>query len=265
MLRQLGAERLGISDEELGFVVSEVRVNEQKLQSIYLYDRVGGGAGFASSLGQYLPQMIRHVRQKLECPAGCQSACHNCLITHDTQYIAQELNRLEALEFVTQVWVASAELGESEKVLGDRTQLETRLLLPAIIAKTWRLLEPSVRIHPTVDYNDWDILSAGFVSTLYELNRNAASVELAVPNQTFEQLPSEIVETLIAYRKANLLEVLCLTETHRPGIVVQSSGGATQWTNICPEADTFALNAQFLRPSTNELIVKSDFSSSLES
>lgn len=106
MRREL-CEVLGIEEAEIGCEAVPGRaLSGARTEFITLFDTAVGGAGFVSHAPALLPRLITGARQVLECPRGCDLACHGCLLTADTQYRVRDLDRriaLRALEHNSEV------------------------------------------------------------------------------------------------------------------------------------------------------------------
>jgi DEAD/DEAH box helicase/Helicase conserved C-terminal domain/Domain of unknown function (DUF1998) len=66
---------------------------------VVLYDGVPGGAGYSARLGTprfSFPQLIQAARRRLECPAGCESACRSCLCDYGNQRHWDSFRRKDA-------------------------------------------------------------------------------------------------------------------------------------------------------------------------
>jgi hypothetical protein len=70
---------------------------------VVLYDGVPGGAGYSARLGtpQFsFPQLMVAARKRLECPAGCDSACRSCLCDYGNQRHWDSFVRKESLAWL---------------------------------------------------------------------------------------------------------------------------------------------------------------------
>lgn len=100
-LRRAFTRRLGIEDQEVGVAVRSSRGEYGAPQrSIFLYDMAEGGSGYVEALQHRIVGDLRDARHVLDCARSCDAACHACLLTFGTQYLSEELNRRDALEFL---------------------------------------------------------------------------------------------------------------------------------------------------------------------
>ena len=101
-LRHAFARRLGIEDQEVGVAVRPSTTHDGTMhRSIFLYDIAEGGSGYVEALQQDITGDLRAAKEVLDCVKGCDSACHACLLSFGTQYLSQNLNRHDALAFLS--------------------------------------------------------------------------------------------------------------------------------------------------------------------
>ncbi len=103
-LRQALSEELGIEDDELGFATLQADAAPGgSTTSIVLYDTAAGGAGFVAQAPMLIDSLLTRAREILQCQGpGCDSACHACLLSYDTQFQMTLLDRHKALEVLTE-------------------------------------------------------------------------------------------------------------------------------------------------------------------
>jgi len=97
MRREL-CEILGIEEAEVGCEAVPGRAaNGARTHFVTLFDTAVGGAGFVSHAPALLERLVTGAQGVLSCPRDCDLACHACLLTADTQYRVQLLDRKIAL------------------------------------------------------------------------------------------------------------------------------------------------------------------------
>ena len=81
-LRQALADIHGINADEMGYTVNPSMLPGCKypVAGIILYDKSGGGAGFASAAPLHLREMFSKALDHLDCAEQCDSACQSCLM-----------------------------------------------------------------------------------------------------------------------------------------------------------------------------------------
>ncbi|GAD79748.1 DEAD/DEAH box helicase [Vibrio ezurae] len=94
-LRQMYSDEKGITTQELGVVTKHKRTESfEEVVSLYIFDSATQGAGFASSIPEVLSRLLDGLMDYLrQCPNGCETACHACLLDYDTQHNVKVLNR----------------------------------------------------------------------------------------------------------------------------------------------------------------------------
>lgn len=102
-LREALAQCNGINPDELGFGTKLLRIKDKQVHAIFIYDKASGGAGFASGAGKHLSQLFTIAKQILQCADNCESACHRCLLSYDTRFIADTLDRHQALTYLNDI------------------------------------------------------------------------------------------------------------------------------------------------------------------
>jgi len=105
-LRIALAKELGVDMREIGWATKRVRGGEGAdvggpYRSLLLYDTAAGGAGYAREAGEKLLQLLKEAAQLLNCPRGCDAACHGCLLTFDVDQQAPVLDRHAGLEVLS--------------------------------------------------------------------------------------------------------------------------------------------------------------------
>ncbi len=228
-LRQAATELLGISEEEVGITVSPSLVEDMEAQSIYLFDRAGGGAGFMSSVSEELPKLLKRAVNKLHCKANCESACHHCLLSYDTQFQAKELDRKAALKFLNKQWLSLLELDSSDQLFGHDTILETRPLRTAIADSILSSSNPKLRIFLKGDMADWDLLNHDYRKFLMEQSIAGCNIELVVEEGRLENADNEIIEQLSSYVNSHIISLVDSNDSDSTLIELQSEQSVTKW------------------------------------
>ncbi len=179
-LRIALAERLGIEEEELGFHVAAREEGGHTWAAVFLYDTADGGAGFCAQAPGLLPELLRLARRRLECPNHCDSACHACLLGHDTQFSRTDLDRHSALRFLSDKFINALKLPDDARCFGEATTLEWQPLLDAMarLSRRYPIERARVVLHGTPEA--WDLPSWRGVDFLLRLVQSGVPVELLV-------------------------------------------------------------------------------------
>lgn len=136
LLRNAAAERLGIEENELGYAVQEVKFRGNKASAIIIHDRASGGVGYASSLDGVAEQLLSQaIASATICHAECDSACPECLLSHDTRDVADLLDRHAVTRMLGGDFKGTLVVPDGAKaVLGSDATWETRSLRDAVVA-----------------------------------------------------------------------------------------------------------------------------------
>ncbi|WP_420935490.1 DEAD/DEAH box helicase [Alteromonas sp. A081] len=228
-LRQAATELLGIAEEEVGITVSPSLVDGMEAKSIYLFDRAGGGSGFMSSVSGKLPELLKKAINKLHCKANCESACHHCLLSYDTQFQAKELDRKAALEFFNEHWLSLLKLDLRDKLFGESTELETRPIRAAIADGILASSNPILRIFLKGETADWDLLNRDFRKFLMEQSVVGCDIQLVVDEAKLENADTEIIEQLNSYVKSHVVSLVKGNDVDSTLIELQSDRFVTKW------------------------------------
>jgi len=93
-LRRKLAASLGVDERELAFAVGKHSPEDDTARSsIFIYDAADGGAGYVQQGIEIVEDLILDLESALTCPAECDSACHACLLTYDTDFWIDQIDR----------------------------------------------------------------------------------------------------------------------------------------------------------------------------
>lgn len=206
-LRRAIAEQLGIDEGELGCDSKEIRdVNGKRVRALQIFDV--RSAGYSSLVAPTLPKLIANARNSLFCEHDCDSACQNCLLSFDTRFRLDSLDRKAALQFLTQTWVDSLALPESEWMFGQTSQAEYQPINEAITRELNRSGSTDLYVYLNGPLDDWDLpmsplkglmhrLSVKSDVNLFLVTRSEDLTALSVPN-------TAILESLLSVCSVHL-------------------------------------------------------------
>ncbi len=102
-LRDTTAAYLGASPREIGAQAYQApRPDGTLVWAMVLFDQVPGGAGFMQSTQEVLPDLLLRTLERLEGDAShqaaCISACPRCLVSYQTQFALDVLDRRRVLD-----------------------------------------------------------------------------------------------------------------------------------------------------------------------
>ena len=179
--RQALAHKIGVEDREIGWAVKSSRMEEtgESNVSILLYDQATGGAGFVAQAGEHLPDLLRHARSTLDCPRGCDRACHACLLSYDTHRHAKDLDRHQALKILSDTFLGALDLPLGDQLFGPETQLEFQ---PVALALERQLrTKDAIRLHVGGDSDAWSLKDWPLGGDIVRWRNEGHTVEIVVP------------------------------------------------------------------------------------
>lgn len=202
-LRRAIAAHLGVNETELGCDTKEVR-DEQGRRSriLQLYDI--RSAGYSSLVTSALPDLLRRAQGYLRCTHGCDSACQACLLTFDTRFRAQDLDRVRALEFLSDEWLDQLVVPEEERIFGASTKAEFQPLAEAITREVNSSTAKSLTIYLHGRTEEWDLPVSPMKSLLHRLSaKSDITIQAVVVTGDVNQANREVQSWL-----AGLAEML---------------------------------------------------------
>lgn len=157
-LRQALCDEIGIETDEIGYAAIRSRTeSDQPVWAVLLFDASTGGAGFSGEAPALFARLFESARKILDCPRACDGACHACLLSHDTQYEADRLNRRAALNYLTPDVMAAMALPANLAAFGNETRFEFRPLLSAMNQERQRRRVEEIRVFLGGSSAEWDI------------------------------------------------------------------------------------------------------------
>ena len=168
-LRRAVAEKLGIEETELGCDSKEIRdVNGQRVRCLQIFDV--RSAGYSSLVAPDLPKLLTRARQILICDHDCDSACQNCLLNFDTRFRVDSLDRKAGLTFLTEEWIDSLALPDSEWMFGSTSQAEYQPVDEAITRELNRTGAKSLYVYLNGSLDEWDLPASPLKVFLHRLS-----------------------------------------------------------------------------------------------
>lgn len=145
-----------------------------------IYDQ--NASGYASSVAEIIPSLLRDVRRSLHCASECDTACQSCLLHYDTRFRVDELDRYAALRFLTEDWLDKLALPEELQLFGTGvSQAEYRPLHESV---TQDLAVPDaleLRIYLSEEIAKWDIASSPLRRWVQVWSASGSTVKLVLP------------------------------------------------------------------------------------
>lgn len=288
-LRRALSQIIGVEEKEVGVTVSSTRdFAGQPAFSIYLYDTAQGGAGYVSQAVGWLPDLFRRARSLGECPRDCDAACQACLLTYDTQYNIDKLNRKKILELLTDPYLNAFNLTENLQVFGTSTQLEMEPLYMALRREMKNLNRGEIRLYLGGVHENWEPLVWQIREDLERLNQTDYSISIVIPSKIITKLdfaqrdelsiftkltgakvylsgssPGSFVDNDFIYRAIDVgtkEKSICWAATKNAGIVPGPNWGSgiedTQYLRGCFHGNILQISKEWRLVTANELRVQ---------
>ena len=189
-LRRALADKIGVEDREMGWAVKPSEMDEtgERTMSVMLYDHATGGAGFVAQAGEHLPELLRRARHTLDCPRGCDKACHACLLSFDTGHHVERLERQRALMILSDAFLGALELPAADRLFGPETRLEVEPVALAIARQLGAA--DSIRLHVGGDFDSWSLQDWPLASEIMRWSEEGRTVEIVLPRDV-DGIPRE--------------------------------------------------------------------------
>ena len=188
-LRQALADKIGVEDREIGWSIGAARMDGTgDGMSILLHDHATGGAGFVAQAGEHLPGLLRRARDLLDCPRRCDKACHACLLSYDTHRYADRLDRRQALEVLSDKFLAGLDLPPEDRLFGPQTQMEFEQI--ALALQRELKTTDTVRLHLGGNPDGWSLQDWALGRDIVRWRNEGRVVELVLPKD-LDSIPRE--------------------------------------------------------------------------
>ncbi len=231
-LRQALAERIGVNEREIGCAAVPARAyDKSETWSIALYDTTSGGAGYVAAALHDLPAIVERATGILECPKDCDSACHSCLLTFDTQYRIDLLDRHKTLEFLAKGILNGIRLPKDRQLLGSRSQPEFEPVDSAIRRSLQRVDIKEIHFFLSGSPEHWEPTAWPMANDILNWRGQDRTVRFFVPQATLDGLSpaqSNELASLIEVGKIELFKVDTLADSFRIA-TLGGDKGAIHW------------------------------------
>lgn len=191
-LREAIAAELGVQTEELGCDCRPMRVDGYETSAIRVFDLRSGG--YTTQAAERLNESTlwdRIIQRLASC--SCSHACQRCLLSFDTRFEADRLDRHAALDWLNQAWLANLALPADLAVFGPQTQSEIATLQEAIEREVARDdSAKAITVYLSGPSEEWDLAVAHRLRhQLLSWESAGHQVQLHLPESTFAALPAD--------------------------------------------------------------------------
>ena len=185
-LRDSLAATIGVQTSELGCDVQETLADDQRCQSIFIFDR--HAAGYASSAERLIGLLFRDAAKRLDCPKACDSSCPHCVLDFDQRFDAVNLDRHAALSILTPAWLDLMRLPSELCYFGNASQIEIEGIVTAVLRESGKPNAGLTRLYIGGDPEEADIASSQLRLLSYRLVALSRPVQIVISQKTFDGL-----------------------------------------------------------------------------
>lgn len=125
----------------------------------------------------------------LTCENNCESACQSCLLTFDTRFRLDSLDRHAALRFLSEEWIQSLQLPNDQQLFGKTSRAEYQPLAEAITRELNLTSARRLSVFMAGDSSDWDISTSPLRQLLHRLSvKSGVELCLVTPKSDLTSL-----------------------------------------------------------------------------
>ena len=191
-LREAIAAELGVQTEELGCDSHPIKVQGKPARTIRVFDLRSGG--YTSQAAERLNEarLWQRVITRMD-SCNCLYACQRCLLSFDTRFESERLNRHAALSWINQSWLSGLALPTELAVFGTESQAEISTLQEAVERTITQDDDPkTVAIFLNSPAEEWDLAVARRLRhQLQSWESIGHQVQLHFLESTFVILPND--------------------------------------------------------------------------
>lgn len=204
------ATLIGVEDREIGWFSTREPgfAGAADSYSVVLYDTTTGGAGFATQAPGLHRKLLIKTRERLCCPAGCDAACRSCLLSYDSSFEADRLDRHLGLRVLSKAFIDSLELPNEMQVFGETSQLETEQIRVALTRELQTARHVRVIIAGDPEHFDYDEFPLSRMLAVW--SERKLDVELLLCRSTLRGLDPTLrnrLAALVEMKSARVVEV----------------------------------------------------------
>lgn len=196
-LREAIAAEAGVQAEELGCDSHPIKVDGQPARAIRVFDLRSGG--YTTQIAERMndTNLWKRVITRLD-SCNCTHACQRCLLSFDTRFEADRLDRHAALAWVNSDWLSGLALPAELAVFGPQSRAEITTLQEAIEREiTHDDSAKTIAVYLPASAQDWDMAVARRMRHQLQRWESAGhQAQLHLAANTFSSLPGDQKEWL---------------------------------------------------------------------
>jgi len=245
-IRDTLADLLGVQATELGCDTKESKPEVGiRSYSILVYDRFA--AGYASGAGRFGTQLFTESRNKLKCPADCDSACPRCVLDFDQRFAADSLDRFKALNVLTERWITELAIPPELAFFGEGSRIEYVPLSEAVLREARRDGVREVRLYAGGDALAWDVAVSPLRELVYRLTANGCHVCLVLQEASVKaacEPDRNLLASLVDNPQVSVTSASELPRSGNAGVVAEVLSGelSCKWASLDESARVFGTN-----------------------
>lgn len=240
-LREALARYLNVDTREIGWQVRRGVDPRDGRYSLVLFDTADGGAGYVGEVANVFPDLLMATRQILECPRGCDRACHGCLLAFDTSDFVELLDRQAALAFLSDDLLRASRLSEADQVFGPGTLFESNSVMTALMLDMQSAGATVVQIHVDGDAADAEFDESWPLWTqMLRWRASSIDVEIVAPRALLDGMNWQEANLLASFLEASgvrlrRVDVPTMVGARQLAASVQRAAGLHAWAISAPE------------------------------
>ncbi|MDX9973784.1 MAG: helicase-related protein [FCB group bacterium] len=239
-LREALARRLGIDADEMGWAIQPIADGAGSGQyALFLHDNASGGAGFASQGGTLIADILKGAVDVLICPRGCSRSCHSCLLSRDTRFDDEFLDRHKALAFLQDNVLSRLSLRDDRCLFGSASLAENRPLAEALDRRLSEMADARLRVWLSGNPAEWDLENWDGAGLVGKWGMRGRSVDVVFSAAVASNLSFSEAFALDRFAQRTRANLLTVGELPSSPPIIADIRSATQ--NVAWSGETDAL------------------------
>lgn len=184
-LREALAERLGVEVREIGLAVGPSQgADGESRYSAFLFDRMAGGAGYVTRLGEPegFASAVTRAARRLDCPERCVAGCAACVLRPDLNVRGLRLDRRGGRSAADALQKALV-LPEAMRALGAHTRPLGRPVAAWLAHGLRAGILRRVVLFLHGDIENWDVGASPLADLMSRLTAGSVETTLVIPTE----------------------------------------------------------------------------------